>query len=544
VKRRSLLGQKKEQENMAKKILYAGSFLREGFEALGWEVVPLVLDGSRTLQTIVESTCPDADLVFIEFFGKRILPREMYACSYPVCAYCIDSLLNEFWFADLARLFDWVFVDQVSSVATLRTRGIDALWLPLCVPSSAFRSATRKEHFLTFVGRTTVYRKKRSNLLALLQKHFDITIEQNISPDAMQTLFSRSHVVLNENLFSGLTLRVFQVLASGSLLLTEAGGQGVERYFTHEKHLLTYSPDTLLPLVERLHKDIAAWDHVARDGQQACLNNHQSIHRVQCVLDHIAKKHTGRTRSVGRQERQFSEARSKYFHARRFGGSYKEAVNLLEGLKHLHSPTGCHAAFMLGSIQAQKGEQQKAKPLLAHGVFANDCLGLIAVMKLMVMHVHDPDKLQWLDAVLKKTMEVGIDIRPFARQIMQTRRSSNFEHDVYLLFAAILHEAGQIMNLGFLKQDQDVLPETSFDYAVRAYEKFKSVTALDALIGCADAGQVEMEIMPFVEDALLHAVAEDRHVLYAAEVYAKVYDFRAARSVLHALKKRKQNKRS
>jgi hypothetical protein len=37
-------------------------------------------------------------------------------------------------------------------------------------------------------------------------------------------------------------------------------------------------------------------------------------------------------------------------------------------------------------------------------------------------------------------------------------------------------------------------------------------------------------------------VAEDRHVLYAAEVYAKVYDFRAARSVLHALKKRKQRR--
>jgi hypothetical protein len=529
---------------MAKKILYAGSFLREGFEALGWEVVPLVLDGSRTFQDIIESTCPDADLIFIEFFGKRILPREMFACSYPVCAYCIDSPLNEFWFADLARLFDWVFVDQVSSVTTLRARGIDALWLPLCVPSSAFRFATRKEHFLTFVGRTTVYRKKRSNLLALLQKHFDITIQQNISPDTMQTLFSRSHVVLNENFFSGLTLRVFQVLASGSLLLTEAGGQGVERYFTREKHLLTYSPDTLLPLVDKLHKDIAAWEDVALAGQQACLNNHQSIHRAQCVLDHVAEKHKGRTRSIGRQRRQFCEARSKYFHTRRFGGSYKEAVDLLEGLKDFHTPVGCHAAFMLGSIHAQKGEQQKAKPLLAHGAYANDYFGVIASMKLMVMHVHDPDKLLWLDAVLKKTMDVDIDIKPFARQIMQTRRSSNFEHDVYLLFAAILYEAGQIMNLGFLKQDQDILPETSFDYAVRAYEKFKSVTALDALIKCADAGQVEMEIMPFVEDALLHAIAEDRHVLYAAEVYTKMYDFRAARSILHALKKRIQSKGS
>jgi hypothetical protein len=359
----------------------------------------------------------------------------------------------------------------------------------------------------------------------------------------MQTLLSRSHVVLNENLFSGLTLRVFQVLASGSLLLTEAGGQGVEKYFTHGNHLLTYSPNTLLPLVEKLQGDIAAWDHVARAGQQACLNAHQSVHRAQYVLEQVAKKHRGRSGNLGRQGKQFCEARSKYFHARRFGGSYKEAVNLLEGLKHLHTPVGCHAAFMLGSIHAQKGEQEKAKPLLAHGAYANDCFGVIASMKLMVMHMHDPDKLQWLDAVLKKIMDAGIDITPFVRQILQTRRSSLFEHDVYLLFAAILFQAGQIVNLGFLRQDPDVLPETSFDYAVRAYEQFKSITALDALIKCVENGQVETEIMPFVEDALLHAVATDRHVVYAAEVYKKMYDFRAARSVLHALKKRKKSKR-
>jgi len=112
--------------------------------------------------------------------------------------------------------------------------------------------------------------------------------------------------------------------------------------------------------------------------------------------------------------------------------------------------------------------------------------------------------------------EAGIDIKPFARQILQARRSSLFEHDVYLLFAAILFQAGQIVNLGFLRQDRDVLPETSFDYAVRAYEKFKSITALDALIGCVHAEQGEMEIMPFVEDGLLHAVATDMQVVYAA----------------------------
>ena len=140
--------------------------------------------------------------------------------------------------------------------------------------------------------------------------------------------------------------------------------------------------------------------------------------------------------------------------------------------------------------------------------------------------------------------EAGIDIKPFARQILQARRSSLFEHDVYLLFAAILFQAGQIVNLGFLRQDRDVLPETSFDYAVRAYEKLKSVTALDALIRCVDSRDLEVEVMPFVEDALLHAVATDRHVVYAAEIYKKMYDFRAARSVLGALKKRKQRKRS
>ena len=518
------------------KILYTGSFLREGFEISGCDIVPLDLDGTRTLNEIIESTCPDADFVFIEFFGKRTLPKEIHACRYPVCAYCIDSLINEFWFADIATLFDVVFVDQKTSLRPLHARGVDAVWLPLCVPSSAFRYESDKEHFITFVGLTTIYRKKRSNLLELIRKHFDINIMSGITSDAMQTVFSKSHIVLNENLFSGLTLRVFQALASGSLLLTEAGGYGVDTFFTPDEHLVCYSPDTLLPLLDTMRRNISAWKHVAIHGQQCCLQHHQSVHRAKTVLALVAGMQSG-TRTRRDQKHRLAEARGKYYHARRFGGSYQESIVLLQPLKGLHTSTGCRAAFLLGSIYAHRADLQKARPLLAHGSFGNDLVALLASIKLMVTYMHDDTRSSWLDVVLKKAIDVGIDINTLSEHILRIKHTRSFEHDVYLLFSAILYEAKNILELGFLEQDLDPFPETAFDYAVLAYKTCRSEASLDALIRCARCKNVELEILPFLEDAILTGVARDDHILYAAELYKNSYAFHHAHTVLKSMKK-------
>ena len=61
-----------------------------------------------------------------------------------------------------------------------------------------------KQYEITFVGRTTTYRPKRTNLLAMLQKDFSVNVAQDVSVPEMMDLFSQSKIVPNENLFNGL----------------------------------------------------------------------------------------------------------------------------------------------------------------------------------------------------------------------------------------------------------------------------------------------------------------------------------------------------
>ena len=159
--------------------------LREGFEQAGCEVVPFQLDAARTLDAQIEALGIRPDVIFLQIFGKTPLPKAIFQTQYKLAAYCIDSPLNAYWLLPLAELFDFVYVDQLTSVYKFRRKGIPAKWLPLCVSESDFRKPTEKHYFVSFVGSLTPYRTKRKNLLALLEKHFPLHIVQGVSRVAM-----------------------------------------------------------------------------------------------------------------------------------------------------------------------------------------------------------------------------------------------------------------------------------------------------------------------------------------------------------------------
>ena len=253
---------------MALRILYSGWFLGEGFRACGCEVAAFRPDAGRTLDEQVEATGFAPDLVFLELFGDTPLPQAIHESRHRLAAYCVDSPLNEFWLLPLMRLFDHVYVDQLASVARFRRGGVPAAWLPLCVNEDHFREPReRPAHFLTFVGRTSETRVKRRNLLEHIAGRHEVRLLRDVSAGRMLDAFADSQVVLNENFFSGLNLRFLHALASGSLLLTERGGRGVERFFTDGEHFVSYDHTDILDVLDRLKRDPEAFRAVAAAGQ-------------------------------------------------------------------------------------------------------------------------------------------------------------------------------------------------------------------------------------------------------------------------------------
>ena len=337
------------------KILYSGQFLGQGLKRAGCDVVPFAPRADRSLDEQVADAGFEPDVVFMELMGQSVLPRDIYTSRHRLAAYCVDSPLNEFWIAPLMRLFDDVFVDQAPSVESFRERGVRARWLPLCAQEENFREPAPKEHFVTFVGRVTAHRGKRANVLRQVASEFELNVVQDVSTAAMQDIFARSRVVLNENLFSGLTLRVFQALASGSLLLTEAGGAGVDEHFRDGEHLLSYSPPTLLPLLRRLRDGGIDAGAVARRGQELCRRLHTSEARAAQVL---ARLDSAPRRKAPTDKRRLDEARAKYLHAVRFGGSVVGPMGLLEDVAAASRGSG--APYLLGCGLLRLGRKAEA----------------------------------------------------------------------------------------------------------------------------------------------------------------------------------------
>ncbi len=281
------------------KIAHLGSFLAEGFRQIkGVELLPFS-SFSHQIESesfsAFEKFSGQVDLIVIEFVGKFPWPEEdltvLQECSVPVAVYAVDSTINIYYYKYLLRFFDYVFVDQQSSVKELEGFGIKAHWLPLCAQESDFRHAQAKSLGLSFVGRTSEERLKRGYLLSQLFENFpqkeDFQIFQDLSESEMQDIFASSVAVLNENLFNGLTLRVLQALASGSVLLTEEQMDGMDLYFNDKEDLLYYTPQNLVPLVHDILENPDKYKEIARQGQEKCWKFHRSYVRAKELLEVI-----------------------------------------------------------------------------------------------------------------------------------------------------------------------------------------------------------------------------------------------------------------
>ncbi len=283
------------------KIAHTGFLFGQGLQKSKAEVIQLKINKNYSLfenLMLFEKEYGQPDLVLIEFLG--LFPCKIenlhLILNYPVpiAIYVGDLPINRYYLKYILQFFDYVFVDQKNEEKELQKYGIDAVWLPLCVELNDFRENKEKTQGISFVGRFNKERIKRTHLLNALNKHFpepkDFHIFKNVSKDEMLDIFATSQATINENLFDGLTLRIFQALAAGTLLLTEAGLDGLDIYFKDKKHLLCYTPNTLIPLMEDILKEPEKYAHIARAGQEMCRKFHTSEARVQQLFTYIFAK--------------------------------------------------------------------------------------------------------------------------------------------------------------------------------------------------------------------------------------------------------------
>lgn len=517
------------------RIVHAGGFLGQGLRAAGHRVHALPPGDDRPLAERVAAVCPEPDLVLLELWGPARPPAGLADCRHRLAAYCVDTPLNAFWQRPLLALCDDIFVDQAAAVPALARHGLRAAWLPLCVPEADFRDPAPKEHDITFVGRVTPERAKRRNLLRLLSRHFRVNVVADVDRATMQDLFARSRVVLNENFFPGLTLRVFQGLASGSLVYTEAGGAGVETYFRDGEHLVCYTPDSLIPRLRHILDHPDRYAPLARAGQAACRQGHTDTARARQLTEALAD---GRAANPRRPDglRRLREAEADDAYCRRFGLVSPRPMRLLARAIREPGRLGLAACHALGALLARTGRTGPAEALLTRAGRLRGGQGFLATARLALIEL-SRDRAE-AAAVRCEAALAGLPARLRGQDFRPTGPGDTLRQAVLRGIARTLYALDLTLEPGFASQDGERWPERAYGFALLAWNERHTAESLELLLACARRHGLEAELLPLVETAIAEGQATDAQIAEAADLAWRRYDPDRARVISQALRRR------
>jgi hypothetical protein len=205
----------------------------------------------------------------------------------PCAWWAIDTHVNFEWCLSKARAFDFVFAAQRDGAERLRQAGIaSARWLPLaCDPERHGKQETEKRYDVAFVG--NVFPGPRADLLDRIQRRFRNTFVGRCYFEDMARTYSAARIVFNRSVLNDINMRVFEALASGSLLLTnDLRGNGQEELFQDGVYLATYQDaEDLLDKIEFYLRCGDVRERIAAAGRAEVLARHTYQHRMQTILE-------------------------------------------------------------------------------------------------------------------------------------------------------------------------------------------------------------------------------------------------------------------
>ncbi len=248
------------------------------------------------LQKIISGLDPRPDLMLLtDDLGTRVLPSGLERVSIPKVYYGVDSPINLYWQRWLAGLFETVCLDQRDQARRLSAElRREVSWLPVGVdPSLYMGRVERPIHDFAFVGTVEDnVRPKRSALVSLLRTRYSVKLAGGrgsdwVGPAEAARLYRRSKLVLNENLFPGLTTRMLEVMAAGGCLFSEDTDNGVQDLFRPGVHYIAFDESDILTQADRYLNDPAARRAIAEKGRELCRAEHSIQARTQRLLSLI-----------------------------------------------------------------------------------------------------------------------------------------------------------------------------------------------------------------------------------------------------------------
>jgi spore maturation protein CgeB/2-polyprenyl-3-methyl-5-hydroxy-6-metoxy-1,4-benzoquinol methylase len=245
----------------------------------------------------------------------------------PTACYLVDTHLNLEKHLDIARAFDCVFVAQKEFISTFEQAGIQHVtWLPLACDPEVHRKYEEDKRFeVAFVGSITPLNRERNALLMRLAEKFPLHVDRCFLEE-MALTYSRAKIVFNRSIKNDLNMRVFEAMATGSLLVTdEAQGSGLTDFFQDQRHLVIYRSEAeLFERVDYYLENHEERERIAAEGRREVLRRHSYEVRAAQMMDVLGRLNCRDRKRVrtsqgvtGRDSMQVNTTKSKNGDSRR-----------------------------------------------------------------------------------------------------------------------------------------------------------------------------------------------------------------------------------
>lgn len=226
-----------------------------------------------------------------------ILPYVPLATPRPFGYWASDTHINNGTEGDsypyrmqMAKKADFAFVAQKRGLEQMKLDGVvNPIWLPHAVEPQAYPKidVATKRYDVCFVG--NINSGNRVEAVDRLFREFpNFYYGQQLFENAAQK-YAESKVCFNIAMTDDLNMRNFEVMASGSMLLT-SWIPTIEEFFEDGKHLVLYrSLDEMVDKAKYYVDHDTEREKIAQAGYEAVIANHKIMDRVGLMLETFLK---------------------------------------------------------------------------------------------------------------------------------------------------------------------------------------------------------------------------------------------------------------
>ncbi|MFZ4855261.1 MAG: glycosyltransferase family protein [Desulfuromonadaceae bacterium] len=239
-------------------------------------------DMGAVIQQYADKPRPDLYL-WVESVADHV-PSNLHALGCPTACYLINSHLDLEHHLEVALGFDYVFIAQRAHLDAFRKMAPRTFWLPAaCDPEVHLRWQGDKRYDVGFVGSVS-HGSKREVLLNRLNEAIPVHYERSFR-DERAKVFSESRLVFNNADNDDLNIRFFEVLSTGTMLLSDAApGSGQSELFYDGEDYACYRENNLVETACFYLENDELRERIAGRGQRLVRNAHTYRHRIEDLL--------------------------------------------------------------------------------------------------------------------------------------------------------------------------------------------------------------------------------------------------------------------